>query len=96
MTHKQVEAYLADEKNWHCVEQGKYLRLFILEFKGIKVAKVQTYSCINPWEANRKPLRYGWRPLTNYYYEFTDGALGFTVTDSELKRQIYDAAKEAE
>ena len=98
MTHKQVEAYLADENNWHCVEAGNFLRLYTFDFKDIHVARIATYCCLNPWEKRLKSdagLRYGWRFMDNYY-EIEHGALGFQIAYSDLKRQVYDASKEAE
>lgn len=94
MTHKQVEAYLANPNNWHCVQTGDYLQMFVLEFRSIKVAQIRIFACINPWEENRKPLRYDWKPLPNYF-EMTGEGIGYTVTETDLKRQIYDAAKNA-
>ena len=93
MTQEQAKKYLADPANWHVHQTGKYVQLEILTYKHIQLARICTYSCLNPWEVNRGvPLRYGWQ-MANNYREIKGGALGYGISQSEAWRMIWEASK---
>lgn len=94
MTQKQAREYVAnDSGNWKLVEETDHVRMYVLEYEGVKYARLDVLCCLPVWaRVTGKELTDEWR--NELYLTIEEGGhLCYAVRPTEMARTIWERSK---